>query len=204
MTVGACENTTGTGTGATGASYSSTPQTALAGCNTQSKYTAPVHLRRDRHVRAGIHVVPIVLYPEQRAALHGRGFRTSWKNDTLLFRPYTQVINRFISGDFENQYPGNAGSWYQVTSVANCQVKFLAPGVTAGGGLGGGRGGTVLRPATVAPTVTRPTSGPMRRRSSPTRRRPHPTCTVATPCYTTNTSQQNNRHLRLLDALQPA
>ena len=58
--------------------------------------------------------------------------RTTYKNDTILLRPYTHLINRFINGTLENQYPGNGGGWYAVTNAANCQVRFLAPGTVGG------------------------------------------------------------------------
>lgn len=63
--------------------------------------------------------------------------RTAYKNDTILFRPYTHLINRFISGVNENKYPGNGGGWNAVTNAANCQVKYLRPGTA---GIVGGTG----------------------------------------------------------------
>ncbi len=63
--------------------------------------------------------------------------RTSIGSDTALFRPYTHVINRYISGVAENQYPGNGGGWNAVTNIANCQVQYLKPGTT---GIVGGTG----------------------------------------------------------------
>jgi outer membrane receptor protein involved in Fe transport len=186
MTIGACENTS-TATGPTGASYSTTPQTSLATCTTQSKYTAPYTFGQ-----IGQTVPAYTWFPNsfiQNNEPHFMAeFRTSIGNDTVLFRPYTQVINRFISGDFENQYPGNGGSWYQVTNVANCQVKFLAPGTTGGpasGAAGPCFGANVApgQPGDVGADATPFVAG-----TTATA----PVCTAATPCYTTNTSQQNN------------
>jgi len=190
MTIGACENTTGAGTGANGASFSATPQATLATCTTQSKYTAPYTFGQ-----IGAVVPAYTWFPNSFIQNNEPHFmaelRTSWKNDTLLFRPYTQVINRFISGAFENQYPGNAGSWYQVTNVANCQAKFLAPGTTGGGG-----GPAVGAAGPCFPANMSPTSpayiGADATPFLPNTTAVAPTCTVATPCYTTNTSQQNN------------
>jgi hypothetical protein len=67
-------------------------------------------------------------------------FRTTLKNDTILVRPYAAIINRFISGAVENQYPGNAGGWFQVTSAANCQTAFVPPNATVGGAGNGAKG----------------------------------------------------------------
>ena len=72
-------------------------------------------------------------------------FRTSFKNDTILLRPYTHLINRYISGAFENHYPGNGGGWYAVTNVANCQADLADPGDRR---TGNGRERTVLRGST--------------------------------------------------------
>ncbi len=188
MTIGACENTS-TAAGATGASYSSTVQTNIANCTTQSKYTAPYTFGQ-----IGTTVPAYTWFPNsfiQNNEPHFMAeFRTSIGNDTLLFRPYTQVINRFISGDFENQYPGNGGSWYQVTNVANCQVKFL---------LSGHDRRDPLRAAPQA-RAPEPTSHPGQAGyvgADPTKfvgatSATAPVCTAASPCYTTNTSQQNN------------
>lgn len=123
-------------------------------------------------------------------------FRTSIHNDTILLRPYTHLINRFISGAAENQYPGNGGGWYAVTNVANCQVQFYAPGspgvpVAASGGAAGPCFSANLRPtspayiggATQTPvfgtTATAPNGG---------------TCSPTPPftCFTTPTGIQNN------------
>ena len=113
--------------------------------------------------------------------------RTTFKNDTLLLRPYTALIKRFIDGTFEDYVPGNAGAWFQVTNPANCQVVFANPTVPNGGAKGpcfsSGNGysmpyvGAVPNPGTptVFPTTTTA-----------------PGCSVATPCYTTPTAQQAN------------
>jgi len=37
-------------------------------------------------------------------------FRTTFKNDTILLRPYTAAINRLIDGTQENNVPGDAGA----------------------------------------------------------------------------------------------
>lgn len=112
--------------------------------------------------------------------------RTSFKNDTVLVRPYTALINRFISGDFENQYPGNGGGWSQVTNPANCQAVFVSPTVAAGGAKGpcfSGATTSLNAPAFVGTDQT-PIVFPTTSTA--------PICSPQIPCYTTVTRQAND------------
>lgn len=111
-------------------------------------------------------------------------FRTTYKNDTILFRPYTADITRNIDGTGESGVPGNDGGWFQVTNNANCQVAFQAATAANGGAVGpcfpAGAGNNVL------PYVNNPAVP----HSYGTTTTPY-NCTVATPCYTTKTVENN-------------
>jgi hypothetical protein len=112
-------------------------------------------------------------------------FRTTYKNDTILFRPYTADITRNIDGTGESSFPGNKGGWYEVTNSANCQVAFVGATVANGGAKGpcflAGSGNGYV-PYVVDPNT--PHSFNVQG-SAPLN------CSVAAPCYTT-TTQQNN------------
>jgi outer membrane receptor protein involved in Fe transport len=174
MTLQACQN---------GTAY----QPTLATCGTQSTYTAPYTFGNIGSTVEGYTWFPNS-YIQNNEPTFAAEFRTSIKNDTVLFRPYTHLINRYISGVVENHYPGNGGAWYQVTNTANCQPLFLAPNTTGGPAIGAAgpcfpanMGPT--SPAyvgTTGPTVVFPTTTVA------------PICTVATPCYTTRTGLQND------------
>ncbi len=115
-------------------------------------------------------------------------FRTTFKNDTILLRPYTAAINRLIDGTQENNVPGDAGGWYQVTNSANCVVQSNVPSTPGGALPVGGVAGPCFAANTPpgAAYVTNPnvphvfttTAAPL-------------VCTVATPCFTTATAQNN-------------
>lgn len=125
--------------------------------------------------------------------------KTQFKNDTILLRPYTAIINRFINGDLENTTPGYGSSagqaaskynglagWFQVTNPANCQVAFAFDNTNAANTKGpcfssaGGYGTAYIgNAATQFPVVFKTTSTA-------------PNCSVATPCWTTPTNQQAN------------
>jgi outer membrane receptor protein involved in Fe transport len=109
--------------------------------------------------------------------------------DTLFFRPYSAIIDRFINGNLENTQPGYgsapsgaAAGWYQVVNPANCQVafKYSATG-SYGPCFSGGNYSTpyVGNPAGQYPTVF-PTSSTV------------PNCSPTSPCWTTPTNQQNS------------
>jgi hypothetical protein len=114
--------------------------------------------------------------------------KTSFKNDTILFRPYTAAINRDIDGTHEAQVPGNGGAWYAVTNIANCQALSQKPnagnGNTAKGPCFAGNAppnaafiGADPTPVLFATTATAPT------------------CTLASPCYTTPTGVSNSGYV---------
>jgi outer membrane receptor protein involved in Fe transport len=98
----------------------------LAACGSQATYTAPYTFGQ-----IGSTVPAYTWFPnsfiQNNEPQFAAEFRTAIKNDTVLFRPYTHLINRYISGVRENNYPGNSAGWNVVTNVANCQVKYIAP-----------------------------------------------------------------------------
>jgi outer membrane receptor protein involved in Fe transport len=121
MTLQACRNGT-------------TFQPTLSTCTSQSVYTAPYTFGAIGSTAPAYTWFPNSFIQNNEPQFAAE-FRTSFKGDTVLFRPYTHLINRFISGVNENKYPGNggnnSGAWFAVTNAANCQVKFIAPISTA-------------------------------------------------------------------------
>ncbi len=125
--------------------------------------------------------------------------KTQFKNDTILLRPYSAIIDRFIDGDLENTTPGYGSSagqaaskyngltgWFQVTNPANCQVAFAFDNTNAGNTKGpcftaaNNYGAAYIgNTATQFPTVFKTTGTA-------------PNCSPATPCWTTPTNQQAN------------
>jgi outer membrane receptor protein involved in Fe transport len=176
MTLQACSN-------GSGASLTFIPN--LSGCGLTSTYTAPYTFSN-----IGNTVDAYTWFPnsfiQNNEPQFAAEFRTSFKNDTILFRPYTHLINRYISGAFENTYPGNAGGWFPVTTAANCQVTFVA--AAAGVGAKGPCFGLNMTPngpayvgndATAHKYATTPNA---------------PACSPAPPytCFTTPTGVQND------------
>lgn len=98
-------------------------QPTLATCVANSTYTAPYTFKN-----IGQQFNAYTWFPnsfiQNNEPQFAAELRTSLGNDTVLFRPYTHLINRFISGQDENHYPGNGGGWYAVTNVANCQPLY--------------------------------------------------------------------------------
>jgi len=114
--------------------------------------------------------------------------RTSYKNDTILVRPYTALVNRYISGFNEVLTPGENGGWFQVTNAANCQEIFVSASVANGGAKGpcyGQNAGPGYVPAYIG---TGPQPFPFR----PATTTVAPTCTMTNPCWTTPTGQAND------------
>lgn len=114
-------------------------------------------------------------------------FKTTFKNDTILFRPYTAAINRLIDGTGESRTPGNGGAWSQVTNSANCQTTFVAATVANGGAKGPC---FAANQTPIAAFVNDPATPHVFDTSSAAL-----TCTVAAPCYTTPTGLDNSGRL---------
>jgi len=115
-------------------------------------------------------------------------FKTSYKNDTILFRPYAATIRRLIDGSNESNTPGDAGGWYEVTNPANCTVQYTA----ASAANGGAKGPCYLaNEAAYGPGyVTNPTV-PHTFTTAPISALPAGACTPTNPCYTTATATDN-------------
>lgn len=176
MTLQACQN---------GSAF----QASLATCTTQSTYTAPYTFGN-----VGSSVNAYTWFPlsyiQNNEPQFAAEIRTSFKNDSILFRPYTHLINRYISGVSENHYPGNGGAWYQVTNVANCQALFILPGATSTGAPATGAKGPCF-PANLAPNSPAYIGNGTAQVVFPTTTTA-PVCTAASPCYTTRTGLQND------------
>lgn len=116
-------------------------------------------------------------------------FKTVLKNDTIFVRPYLTEIRRNIDGTQENREPGNGGSWYQVVGNAttNCTVQFTAPAA----GLGGAKGPCFSSADGYTTPYVSNVSGSVVP-WFPYQTSTAPACSLTTPCYTTNTSQQRN------------
>lgn len=174
MTLQACQN---------GTAF----QPTLATCTTQSTYTAPYTFGNIGNTVSAYTWFPNS-YIQNNEPQFAAELRTSFKNDTILLRPYTHLINRYISGVAENHYPGNGGAWYEVTNVANCQALSITPGTT--GGPASGAAGPCF-PNTFGPTSPAYVGPGQRTTVFPTTQTA-PTCSVAVPCWTTPTGLQND------------
>lgn len=173
MTIQACQN---------GAVFAA----SLANCTASSQYTAPYTFGSIGHIVDAYTWFPNSFIQNNEPQFAAE-FRTSFKNDTILFRPYTHLINRYISGASENKYPGNAGGWFAVTDPAKCQVTFVNP-VSATSGAAG-----------PCFPVTTGSNAPAYVGTDPT---PHTFATTGTPvtcsptppytCFTTKTGVQND------------
>jgi outer membrane receptor protein involved in Fe transport len=163
-----------------------TPGTSAASCGVTSVYNPPYASNL-----IGQQVPAYFWFPnsyiQNNEPEFSAEFRTSLKNDTILVRPYTALVNRFISGDRENRYPGNNGGWYEVTNAANCQATFASPTTANGGAKGpcfankfaGPTGPAYIGASNPASVVYSTTTSA-------------PTCSVTAPCWTTPTGQQND------------
>jgi outer membrane receptor protein involved in Fe transport len=164
-------------------------QSALGNCGTQATYTAPYTFNNIGGTVDAYQWFPNSFIQNNEPQFAAE-LRTTLKNDTLLFRPYTHLINRYISGARENNYPGNAGGWNVVTNAANCQVKYIAPG--AAGGPATGAAGPCF-------SVNMPLIGPAYIGNDPTQHtfKTTPNALVCSPtppytCFTTPTAPEND------------
>jgi len=156
-----------------------------AGCNVTSTYNPPYAQSLAGTQAEGYQWFPNS-YVQNNEPQFSAELRTSFKNDTILLRPYTAEINRFINGQYEVLYPGNNGGWFQVTNVANCQITFVAASVANGGAKGPcfGQNAQYNSPAYIGADTTHTSIFP----TTPNA----PVCSAATPCWTTSTAQSND------------
>lgn len=165
-----------------------TPVTDATLCNGASQYNAP-----SARSLVGQSVPSYFFFPssyiQNNEPQFSAEFRTTIKNDTLLLRPYTALVNRFISGDRENRYPGNGGGFFQVTNSARCQAQFVAPDAKnpSAGAAGPCFSNSFDAPTGPAYIGAAPASSVVYSTTTTA-----PTCSVAQPCYTTRTGQQND------------
>ena len=168
------------------------PQPTLATCTTQSQYNAP-YAQNLIGQQVPVYGFFPSSYIQNNEPQFSAELRTALKNDTILVRPYVAEINRFISGDRENRYPGNNGGFYEVTSDANCQAAFVAPGTTAGVSAATGAKGPCFAnnyAGLAGPAYIGASGAPVGVVYGTTATAPN--CTLAAPCYTTPTAYQNN------------
>ena len=167
-------------------SYSST--TTAANCNQFSQYNAPYVTPQTVGSNAQFYSwFPNSVVQNNEPYFSGE-FRTTFQNDTILLRPYWATINRFISGALENNYPGNGGGWFQVTSTANCTTAFAPPN---------SKTGTTATGPCFANNVSIPNATPYVNPGSPASTFPTQSsaplaCSAAAPCWTTFTEQEND------------
>ncbi|GAC1414001.1 MAG: hypothetical protein NVSMB5_01360 [Candidatus Velthaea sp.] len=157
-----------------------------AACTVLSVYNAP----SAQNLIGNTNVPLYQFYPgsdvRQNQPNFNADFKTTFKNDTIFFRPYSAVINRLIDGSGENTVPGNNGAWYQVTSNANCTVAFSAPSIANGGAKGPcyPANSPVGTPAYVVDPTTPHAYGAQS--ATPYN------CSIANPCYTSSVKQANS------------
>ncbi len=164
--------------------------TAAAPCTAASSYNAPWAQNLIGTVTPGYSLFPGSNVLSNNPNFSAE-FRTAIGNDSLVFRPYTAVINRLIDGTGEVNYPGNGATingttyqaWYQVTNPANCTVQFSKPNAN------GAFGPCYTSDATInaTPYVVNPNVP----HSFATQSALVPGCSVANPCYTTGTTYDN-------------
>jgi outer membrane receptor protein involved in Fe transport len=164
--------------------------TASSPCSASSSYNAPWTQNL-----VGQTIPGYSLYPGSNVLSNNPNFsaefRTAYKDDTFVFRPYAAVINRTIDGSQEVNVPGNGveinstyyDDFYQVTNPANCTVAFTKPngngafGPCFAGNAALGSVPYVIDPKTPHSFAAQSTNVP--------------SCSVATPCYTTGTYFDN-------------
>lgn len=165
-------------------------QFTAANCTVTSTFNAPYAQSLAGTQNEGYQWFPNS-YVQNNEPQFSAEFRTSFKNDTILLRPYTAVINRFINGQYEVLYPGNGGSfgggWFQVTNTANCQVNFVNPSAANGGAKGPcfTQNAQYNSPSYVG-------ANPMNLNFIFPTTPNAPACSVAAPCWTTNTNASND------------
>lgn len=162
-------------------------QPTLATCTAQATFTAP-----STFASIGTSVPANAWYPNGRVtnaeSTFGFALHSHVKENRLTFRASSDSVIRAIDGSAADLQPGNGGAWYAVTSSANCEPYFLAPGsfgAPATGAVGPCFGPNASVPF-IGSTTTRSTVFPTTTNA--------PTCTSTPPftCFTTPTALQNN------------
>ncbi len=160
-----------------------------AGCTVTSTYNAP----SAQNLIGQTNVPYYTYYPgsdvRQTQPNFNAEFKTSYKDDTILFRPYLATIRRLIDGSNEVNTPGDDGAWYEVTNPANCTVAYTAPTVANGGASGPCY---LANEAASGPGYVVNPTVPHSFAAVPTSQLPAGSCTPTNPCYTTPTATNNS------------
>jgi hypothetical protein len=161
------------------------PSYSAAGCGATSIYNAP-----SAQSLVGQNVPVYTFYPgstvQFNQPVYDFDFKTTIGNDTLLLRPYSAIIQRYINGQNEPDQFGYNGGTYEVLNNANCQVTFVA----AKAGVGA-KGPCLAANSsyTAAPYIGSDTTPILFN----TGQLPAGyVCSVATPCYTSPTQITNS------------
>ncbi len=86
-----------------------------------TQYNAPYAQNLIGHTIQGYQWYPGTTTSENQPFFEAE-FRTAYKNDTILVRPYTGVITRIVNGDQEGNFPDGQFdlAWLKVTSPGSC------------------------------------------------------------------------------------
>lgn len=164
----------------------SAAQATSATCTVTSTYNAPYAQSAVGTQTDGYQWFPNS-YIQNNEPQFSAEFRTSFKNDTILLRPYAAEINRFINGQYEVLYPGNNGGWFEVTNSAFCQPNFVAATVANGGAKG-----PCFTSAAQYNSSAYIGANPAHLTFLPPTTTTAPTCSAATPCWTTSSVASND------------
>ena len=97
----------------------STPQKSFATCNQTSKYNNPI-----AQPYIGKTIPLYSAYPDETQTENNPMFeaelRTSFHDDTILVRPFTQVVERINDGTQSPGVPGNNGAFTLATAPGSC------------------------------------------------------------------------------------
>ncbi|MGD0473231.1 MAG: TonB-dependent receptor [Candidatus Velthaea sp.] len=116
-------------------------------------------------------------------------FKTTLGADTILFRPYTANIDRFIDGSQEAAVPGNDGGWSEVTNTANCLVSYTKPSAANGGAIGPCFSANAANGSIGYVTANNTKFGTLFPYQTTVLPNGGAGCSPALPCYTTATAQ---------------
>jgi len=97
------------------------PEASLAGCNQSSVYSNPLAAPY-----YGTTIPLYSAYPDETQTennpMFEAEFRTSFKDDTILIRPFTQVVQRINDGTQAPNTPGNNGAFSLATLPSQCSA----------------------------------------------------------------------------------
>jgi hypothetical protein len=94
----------------------------LAGCNQTSAYSNPALAQYFGQTIPLYSAYPAETQTENNPLFEAE-FRTAFKNDTLLIRPFTQVVQRINDGTLAPNVPGNNGAFSLAPSPSACAAN---------------------------------------------------------------------------------